>query len=66
MTKLTAPDVCKLCGNRGAVIDSRMGNGYRRRRHKCECGHRWTTWQSRLSLSEALRRVRQHRPSVDS
>lgn len=40
------PVKCPRCGTRGAIADSRNLTGYRRRRHECPCGHRWTTYQS--------------------
>lgn len=40
------PVRCPRCGQRGVVADSRHLAGYRRRRHACACGQRWTTYQS--------------------
>lgn len=41
------PDLCHLCFSRGRVVESRVCGWYRRRRHWCPCGERWTTYQHR-------------------
>jgi hypothetical protein len=42
------PYVCEKCGATGKVVDSRKEPGYRRRRHECVCGERWTSYHSRV------------------
>lgn len=37
------PAFCPTCKGRGGVIDTRMAEGYIRRRHKCGRNHRWTS-----------------------
>lgn len=47
---LPDPEVCRECGQRGHVIRSFRGHGYRRRRHECpRCQRRWTTYQTVLN-----------------
>ena len=48
--RLPDPEDCRTCHCKGRVIDSRRRRGYRRRRHECPaCGHRWSTYQTRLN-----------------
>lgn len=42
------PDICERCKERGSVYNSRrFGLGYRFRQHRCACGHKWESWQTR-------------------
>jgi transcriptional regulator NrdR family protein len=49
------PERCRVCEQRGKVIDSRVSpRGYRRRRHIClSCERRWTSYQSLIPFSMA-------------
>jgi hypothetical protein len=51
------PDTCWVCGSRGRVCKSVRCDGYIRRRHACDCGKRWTTYQSRMNPRRQIRRV---------
>jgi transcriptional regulator NrdR family protein len=69
MTKLHDPDVCPS-GHRGEgrVIDSRVNParatspGYRRRRHACSCGARWTSYESLIHPRRITFRVKRGKP----
>jgi transcriptional regulator NrdR family protein len=52
-------EYCATCGGRGYVIDSRKHRRlrYRRRRHACACGSRWTSYQSRVNPRRVLERI---------
>jgi hypothetical protein len=45
MVRLRDPEKCRICRTRGKVTDSRPEQGYRRRRHRCQCGEKWTSYQ---------------------
>ena len=46
---LRDPDLCR-CGSRETqVLNRRRRRGFFTRRHQCVCGHRWTTYESRLN-----------------
>lgn len=47
---LQDPDTCRQCGGKSGVLRSLSAKGLRRRRREClECGHRWTTYETRLN-----------------
>jgi len=66
-------DTCPLCFKRGGrVTDSRynLAGTIKRRRRVCRCGHRWTTYEFKASMFDALTHVRatldQYRASQDA
>jgi transcriptional regulator NrdR family protein len=55
MTKLPDPERCPQCRQKGAVVDSRMRVGYRRRLHRCAtCKLRWPSYQYVISPKRAI------------
>lgn len=54
MVKLPDPQVCKKCGKKGHVVNTRSAAGYRWRRLECVNGcigwrnrpHRWNTYET--------------------
>jgi len=61
MVNLPNPEICRLCGARAMVYDTRSGIGYRLRRYQCPTCRkpdgrpaRWTSYESVLDV----RRIR--------
>lgn len=48
--KATTGERCPSCGKTGSkIIDTRMKNGYRKRKREClSCGARWSTIEVRV------------------
>lgn len=46
--RVSSAPPCPECGRRGRTIESRLSldRAYRRRRHECASGHRWTLFQA--------------------
>lgn len=46
MVKLPDPQRCLKCGGRGRIVDTRMKEGFRKRRRWCKCGHKWNSYET--------------------
>ena len=53
--KATTGEKCPSCGKMDSkIIDTRMENGYRKRKREClSCGSRWSTIEVRMKEEKA-------------
>lgn len=71
MVKLRDPQTCRFCGEKGHVINTRMGEGYRWRRRECatctapsekpgehEKPHRWNSYETLIDPRKITTRVK--------
>lgn len=62
MVKLADPQRCMKCGARGRIVDTRMRKGFRKRRRRCACGHKWNSYETLIDP----RRLRASPPTSSS
>lgn len=54
MNTNTSPKKCTACGKQAGCRDTRHHGNHIRRRYLCECGARWTTYESRRERLDNL------------